>query len=312
MKRVQERERKKMDKFEIVKLLKQFKIYNPLRRCFAAFAQIDRARFSKLPSPPVITSDSLKAIEEEIELLVGRDYVIRYKILRNEFEQFKKKFDFSSQYNPKWSRYERKIAESFLAYTFLGLEQAGKDYKYIDCASAGSTWASMLRKEHGIDAWSLDLTGSSNAKEHFIQADATNTPLDDNSADGLSIQSALELFSGDTDIRFIKECARILRGGGGRIFVSPLYLNTAYCNVFGKSYFKNGEKEADSKKYVRLDYNIPFTRIYDAKHLDQRILSAARECGLKYKIVIVDGEDLRLIDRMDSFIYLHFCIFFYK
>lgn len=107
-------------------------------------------------------------------------------------------------------------------------------------------------------------------------------------------------------------CKNFEGGGGGRIFLSPLYLNTAYCNVFGKSYFKNGEKEADSKKYVRLDYNIPFTRIYDAKHLDQRILSAARECGLKYKIVIVDGEDLRLIDRMDSFIYLHFCIFFYK
>lgn len=202
-----------MDKFEIVKLLKQFKIYNPSRRCFAAFAQIDRVRFSKLPSPPVITNDSLKEIEEEIASLVGRDCVIRYKILRNEFEQFKKKFDFSSQYDTKWSRYERKIAEYFLAYTFLGLEQAGKDYKYIDCASAGSTWASMLRKEHGIDAWSLDLTGSSNAKEHFIQADATNTPFDDNSVDGVSIQSALELFPGDTDSRFIKECARILRGG---------------------------------------------------------------------------------------------------
>ncbi len=203
-----------MIKYKLVELLKQFGIYIPLRRCLATFDKIDRIRFSKLPNPPVITNASLKRIEEEIETLVGSDCVIRYKILRNEFERFKKKFDFNGQYDPKWSRYERKVAEYFLVYTFLGLEQAGNDYKYIDCASAGSKWASMLRKEQCIDAWSLDLAGTSNVKEHFIQADATNTPFDNNSVDGLSIQSALELFPGDTDINFIKECARILRGGG--------------------------------------------------------------------------------------------------
>lgn len=96
------------------------------------------------------------------------------------------------------------------------------------------------------------------------------------------------------------------------MFISPLYLSTKYCNVFGKSYFKNGEKETDSSKYVRLDYNIPFTRIYDIKHLDKRILSTACEFGLKYKIIMVDGEHLNLIDKTDSFIYLHFCILFYK
>lgn len=96
------------------------------------------------------------------------------------------------------------------------------------------------------------------------------------------------------------------------MFVTPLYLSTVYCNVFGKSYFRNGEKETDSQKYIRLDYNIPFTRIYDVRHLEKRILSVARECGLNYKIVIVDGKDLALMDRMDSFIYLHFCILFCK
>lgn len=296
---------------KIVKLVKQLKIYKPLRRCRNILVKIDRVRFSKLPSPPTITDSKLEGIEEELELLVGKDCMIRYKIVRDNFERFKRKFDFSRQYDPKWDKYERKMAEYFLAYTFLGLEQAGKDYKYIDCAAAGSIWASMLRKAKGIDAWSLDLVGTSNEKEHFIQADATSTPFDNNSVDGLSMQSALELFPDDTDIGFIKECARILRRGG-RIFISPLYLSTKYCNVFGKSYFKNGEKEADSQKYVRLDYNIPFTRIYDDKHLDKRILSTARECGLKYKIIVVDGEDLDLIDKTDSFIYLHFCILFYK
>lgn len=202
-----------MIKYKIEKLLKQLKIYNPMRRCLAVFKKIERIRFSKLQSPPVMTAATLKKIEEEIEALVGREHVVRYKILRDEFEQFKKKFDFSRQYDPKWSRYERKMAEYFLTYTFLGLEQAGKEYTYIDCAARDSTWRSMLRKEHGIDAWSLDLLGSTNVKEHFIQADATNTPFKNNSVDGLSIHSALEMFPGDTDINFIKECARILRGG---------------------------------------------------------------------------------------------------
>jgi len=90
-------------------------------------------------------------------------------------------------------------------------------------------------------------------------------------------------------------------------------MNTEYCSCFGKSFFKAGVSEKDSKKCIRLDYNTDFTRLYNVEALQNRIFREAYRNDLKCKLLFINSdEDIKLEDDVDTFIYLHFCLILEK
>lgn len=116
-----------------------------------------------------------------------------------------------------------KCLEHYLVDRLLNLD--GGD-RYIDIASAGSPWASVLRQRK-IEAYRLDLIYPDGVHGMEIGANATATGLPEGFATALSTQCAFELFHGETDLGFLHEADRIL-APGGRLAVLPLYLDDAY------------------------------------------------------------------------------------
>lgn len=253
----------------------------------------------------------------EMEIVFEKEQLHKFTIEKDKYKKFEKKLNFGRFYNKGiWTRYERKIVEYYIVYKQLGMEEIEEtqDYIYIDGAASSSPWSAWLRKNKGIKAYSLDLLPppqDGTDKSFYIQSDITKMPFKDDSIDAISLQSALETFPGDIDINFIKECARVLKPGG-KCVITPLYMNREYVNAFGVSYFKNAETESDANKYYRFDFDMPFTRLYDVKHLKKRICDTAMSNGLKFTIFELDDGNSMLADREYPYIYLHYFIEFQK
>ena len=272
--------------------------------------KIDDIKYKNIPQVPQVTKNAIKMMEDEIKAVCGETKVRYIEITPDKYRDFEKMLGFEHIYHKRlWNRYERKISEYYLAAHLLNIQE-GKGI-YIDVASQNSPWAEWCNLHSEYQAYALDIEHPRNVgAKHFICADATHMPFKDNSIDAMSLQSALETFFGNDDINFIKECGRVLRGGG-KVVIAPLYLNTSYCNLYGKSYFEDAVEEEEASKYLRLDFDMPFTRLYDVKNLKNRLLDAASEVGLDYSIYVVDSKQT-LYDKKDTFIYLHFALLLEK
>lgn len=255
-------------------------------------------------------------IFHELETVFMKEQLNEYTIEKSKYKSFEKELNFGQFYNKDiWTRYERKIAEYYIVYERLGIEYIDglKDFIYIDGAASSSPWSAWLRENRGIKAYSLDLLPPQEGmdKRFYIQSDITKMPFKDASIDAISLQSALETFPGDVDMNFIKECGRVLKSGG-KCIITPLYMNREYVNAFGVSYFKNAGVEFDANKYYRCDFDMPFTRLYDVKHLKERICDTAVSNGLKFQIFKLKNTDIILIDNEYPYIYLNYFIEFCK
>jgi len=248
----------------------------------------------------------------EFDAVLGKEQLNEYMIEKSKYRAFEKKLSFGRFYNKGvWTRYERKIAEYYIVYERLGIKRIEEPWNfiYIDGAASSSPWSAWLRENKGIKAYSLDLCPPYEGadKEFYIQGDITKMPFKDASIDAISLQSALETFPGNVDINFIKECGRVLKPGG-KCIITPIYMNREYVNAFGISYFKNVPVEFDANKYYRFDFDMPFTRLYDVKHLKERICDTAVNSGFEFKIFEVHGSDILLTDIEYPYIYLHYFI----
>lgn len=289
--------------------IKKSRLYKAIRKkILDRIAAIDKIYFSLTgkKEPEGINAINRKIIDRDIIHVCSKKNVSVLSIDKAEYDLFEQSLHFDDLYEKGiWQRYERKILEYYLAYKLLNLEKY-RGGIYLDGASSASPWALWCREHLGIDAYSVDIIRPERETGCFIHADITNLPFKDGSVNAISLQSSLETFPNDIDIRFIKECGRILQKGGTAI-ISPLYLNVDYCNCYGKSFYKNSEAEPEAKKYLRLDYDMEFTRLYDINSLKKRILDTAKKCGLKYRIYIIKG-DLDLIDRRYPYIYMRYCL----
>lgn len=246
---------------------------------------------------------------------IFNDYIIeKYKIDELKYWNFEKQLGFDVFYRKGiWPRYERKIAEYFIAYNFLGLDRVkGKrDFVYIDGAASSSPWAKWLRDNLEIKSYAVDINKPVTNSNIYIQADITQLPFNDESVDAISLQSALETFPGNVDIEFIKECGRVLKPGGKCVIV-PLYLNSEYVNAYGPSYYRKTRAEKQAIKYYRFDYNMPFTRLLDVKNLKSRICDIAEKSNMNYQLFELEENNLNLIDKQYPYIYFKYFIGFYK
>lgn len=265
------------------------------------------------PCPPFLGIETFKMLDWKIPDYFLQENVKYIHISENEFRKFEKRFNFEKFYDRHWVRFQRKVCEYFVVDRILDFSnRQAEPFTYIDAMSSSSEWASNISREYSINAYSADINEPSNAGDCFIRADVTSLPFEDASIDAISVQSGMELLSGNDDIKFLNEVQRVLRPKG-KFVILPLYLNPEFCNLYGRSYYQQElQKDEGAVPYVRLDYDLQFTRLYDLNNLEKRLLSKA-ESKSCWKIFIIDADDsISLIDKRDSFIYLRYALVYEK
>ena len=184
--------------------------------------------------------------------------------------------------------WNEKVFEHFVAYTLCKLAASTRAGDiYIDIAAGGSPWSVLLRKNGYAKAYAVDLSigEAFRGYEYYLKEDATHLPFPDCSVRAMSLQCAFELFTGDSDMRFIDECARVLAPGGCVVIV-PLYMHTHYCGYCSPEHYgRQVFADEGAKVYLcRKHFGIPFSRKYDVRAFQHRILSRVSANALRYQI----------------------------
>jgi len=273
-----------------VKNTKLFDRYK-LRKATAWRRNVEKRRKSNsLPVPRPVGETELDAIwnglknSVEQELQVGEDdsNLVSFCKCHMQFSKvvaFEKEHRFRENMNRHHDRYYFQVMMYYFTHKLLRLDEQRSEFIYIDCCSGGSMWSKLIHDKYGINSWSIDLREPYYKHERFIQGDVTKLPFEDSSVDALSMQTALEVLPEDIDIKFIEEATRVLKWGG-KLVISPLYMNTVYSNVFGWTHYDGTVAEDDAEKFIRVDYDEPFNRLYDAPHLMKRVIDPAIRGGV--------------------------------
>ncbi|MBN1363947.1 MAG: class I SAM-dependent methyltransferase [Syntrophaceae bacterium] len=139
------------------------------------------------------------------------------------------------QYVPDWETSfgdirHKKIIEFFCSYNLLRLcpkdilmDVAGGTYGYLKTAEV----ARRILQDRAIANFIIEALGT---EVDYIESDAGNIPLPENSIDKISCHHSFEHFQNDTDIRFIREVKRILKPGGMCCIV-PLFLTKRFYEI---------------------------------------------------------------------------------
>lgn len=254
-------------------------------------------------------------IDNEIIKNIPEDQIIPYFISFNKLNDFENRLGFDEFYNKGvWERYYRKIAEYYLVYNFLLSDDKEGHFKktYIDGGGSSSPWVKWLRNNLRTNAFVVDISKAKNDPSYYIQSDIRSVPFADSSVDCVSFQSSIETFNSNVDMEMLREMHRVLKKGGECLII-PIYLHKEYYNCYGVSYYKNSLCEPDAKKAIRLDFNMPFTRLYDVEHLKNRLLTKAVDLGFDYKIIMIqsDMKD-KLYSKTNSSIYLRYAVLLTK
>jgi hypothetical protein len=177
---------------------------------------------------------------------------------------------------------------------------------YVDVAAANSPWVYEVKNRKRIDAYAIDLGEVGEAYQslpYYRIENATATSFPDASVKGASLHCAYEMFSGNDDVKFVSEIARIL-SPGGKVVILPLYMHTHFCAYSTPEYFGKGHSDPVAKEYVRLDcMGVTSSRKYDAAALKSRVLYAIISNGMSYRILVLRNKS----DFGDG-IYCHFIL----
>ena len=111
----------------------------------------------------------------------------------------------------------------------------------------------------------------------FIRGSVDKIPLPEKSIDLITCHHSFEHFEGDLDIKFIKECTRLL-SKKGKLLITPIFLTNNYCeitNLFSKKKYY----DPDAKFFYDPTASFPgwgdfqgFARTYDNEAFQKRIL----------------------------------------
>jgi len=169
-----------------------------------------------------------------------------------------------------------KCLQHYLVFRYLRISA---DDVYIDVGAQGSPWAAALNRR-GIRSYRLDLSYRGGIHGLDIGADAGDTKLPEGFASVLSAQDAFENFVGeDTDVRFVREAARVLNQKG-RYAIVPLYVDTTYF-ITVSPYLDLRDVAIDhtAKRVWRDDkyQSVPFSRHYSPAAFKNRIFSNISE-----------------------------------
>ena len=194
------------------------------------------------------------------------------------------------------SNFTEKSLEHYLAAKLLNLS---KDDVYIDIANAYSPTPEIYHKLYGCKVYRQDLVFPEGVHGNVIGGDAGNMPLKDRFATKMALHCSFEHFEQDSDIRFIKEASRVLRGG--KLCILPLYLFNRYAIQTDPSALPKGgiPFESDAVLYCAKGWGNRHGRFYDVSHFTARIRNNLN--GLNLTIYVVQNEK-----EVDSSCYVKF------
>lgn len=282
-----------------------YKVYRNIRETGRVIFYTTKAKILRIPEWKNPDENDFIEIEKQLQQHGIALFEINFD--KKKFEQFKNQFDFGSDFyggSCNTIVFNEKILEHYIAFTMAVQKMPSKKDVYIDIAAANSPWARLLR-DKGYTSYAIDLSPSQfQDLEYYQTMDATATLFPDSSVSSASLQCAYEMFNHDDDIRLICELKRILTVGG-RVIISPLYMNTHYSGYCSPEFWNKRESHpSDAILYVNThSVGIPFSRKYDADKFQERIVRTIQENNMDYHLYV-----LRNPKELDPNIYCHFIL----
>jgi len=167
--------------------------------------------------------------------------------------------------------YTEKTLEHYLSLELMGMD--GRD-TYIDLASDRSPFPSFVRDAIGCRVYVNDLSYPPGITDGWrIGSDATQLPLPSDAISRATLHCSFEHFEGDSDMRLMRELARVLRSGG-KVCIVPLYLHTHYLGMTDPTVDRAGlEWDSAMATILCKGYGERHGRFYDVAKLQERIYS---------------------------------------
>lgn len=131
----------------------------------------------------------------------------------------------------------------------------------------------------------------------YLECDAGDLPLPDNSVDCISCHHSFEHFRGDTDVRFIREAQRVLRPGG-RLCIVPIFLANVYAEITDAATFDLHTDPA-ARYVIDPTAAIPggvhcgnYAKVYDVRAFTERIVGSVDMSRFSLSVLEIrmDGE----------------------
>lgn len=211
------------------------------------------------------------------------------------------------QYFPAWERefasvYHKKLIEF---YTTFALLEPGPEDVFLDAAGGMRTYAPRLecRRKIVLDLKiSPQLRASAGEGVEYLESDAGQIDLPQESVDKISCHHSFEHFKSDSDTMFIREVQRLLRPGG-RCCIIPIFLAQKYSEVTES--FSLMRKKLGKKSHFIFDPTTTlsggklcgsYARVYDLDAFGQRILAHIDSKRFRAKIIELRMNEVPLPD----------------
>ena len=159
----------------------------------------------------------------------------------------------------------------------------------IDVACGGSYFGVIMQRQ-GFRTIDQDLAFPPGLHGEQLGGDAADMALPDNSADGMTLHCSFEHFEGDSDSRFVRECARVLRPGG-RTVIIPLYLSDRHFIVTDPYHYTRESIPFDegAKPVMLVGYSNRHGRHYDVQAFVSRVIQPACDVGLVPTLTVIEN-----------------------
>lgn len=197
-----------------------------------------------------------------------------------------------------------KMLQHFISLELLDIKP---DDTYIDVASNTSPMKHIVRRLLGAETFAMDLSYPAGIHGDNIGCDAGDTKLPDGFASKMTLHCSFEHFAHGADIRFVRECRRLLRPGG-KVCIVPLYVLKNYCVRQDPTLEQSlavSDFEGAERVFVR-DYLVDYGRFYSPASFKERILDNCD--GLAAKLFRISN----LAEFGEENLYSHFALLLEK
>ena len=265
----------------------------------------DRLRAPKCRGDVRMTPETCAIVRAE---LIAQGYDVRdLHVHLNEYRRYLLWADYR-QYGDYYAgpgrlNYVEKSLEHYVAWDLLDIKP---DDVFIDIANDHSPAPEIYSSLSKCRSYRQDLMFEPGLHGDRIGGDAAAMPIPDAFASKMALHCSFEHFEGDSDLRFIAECRRVLRPGG-RVCILPLYLHTEYSIQIDPLLHLNSGMpfEPDAKIHCARGYSNRHGRFYDVDHLSRRVRAQAE--GMRLTIY-----DLQNAGDVSPLCYLKFVLLLEK
>lgn len=238
------------------------------------------------------------------QLASHRIQVVDFRIDVAEYHSYFESAEYKKRYPTYFAtNIIEKSLEHFIAQKLLELTSSDV---YIDIASAHSPVPEIYHRLYGAKTYAQDLKYPPGLHGERIGGNAAELPFENGTVNKMALHCSFEHFEGDSDTRYIRECARVL-APGGRVVVVPLYLSDIYgihTNPL-QSRRKPGLYENDAVVGFVKGWGHPFGRQYDPAHLASRVIENGP--GLQFQVYSIQNAK-----EVDDTCYVRYALVIHK